>query len=156
MLNLPSRSRLASGIYTTTHNLCAGCHRRGTTVSIRGSRWHQRTPSSSLVRPKPTAFGRATLKGSARPKWYEYATSPARHCFGFSYRQNVPVRFGRRPSFTVAWGNAPGMIIRIRRLAEGHIQCGSFEYGLRPKIATRRTSSWGGAPGYDENRPSAK
>ena len=58
--------------------------------------------------------------------------SPVRYWFGFSYCQMVPVYFGRRPSFTVAWGNAPGMFIQMRPLAEGHIQRGSFEYGLRP------------------------
>jgi len=37
------------------------------------------------------------------------------------------ILFGRRPTITVAWGNAPGLAPRMDLLAEGHIHPGECD-----------------------------
>ena len=70
--------------------------------------------------------------------------------------------FGRRPLFTVAWGNAPGTNRLSDRLAEGHIQPKGpiairwVWIWLSAKRRLNSMPSWGVAPGYGGNRPSAK
>jgi hypothetical protein len=63
-----------------------------------------------------------------------------------------------KASITVAWGETPGNSNETHVLAEGHIHIGTVDdvnmaFGQSIPDAP---NSWGDAPGYGENRPSAK
>jgi hypothetical protein len=63
-----------------------------------------------------------------------------------------------KASIIVAWGETPGNSNEMHVLAEGHIHIGTVDdvnmaFGQTIPDAP---NSWGGAPGYGENRPSAK
>jgi hypothetical protein len=81
---------------------------------------------------------------------------------GSSRLLRVTKPFGRRPYFTVAWGNAPGPGGRRGRFWPKAIFTFTLapqirgEYGLRPKSFGLASRSWGVAPGYGEIWPSAK
>ena len=76
--------------------------------------------------------------------------------FRFSYS----IHLGRRPSFTVAWGNAgnaPGTRGNTSFWPKAISNEAKFEYGLRPKNFRVASHTWGDAgdaPGYGETRAS--
>ena len=63
-----------------------------------------------------------------------------RLCRAFAGGQSAENLFGRRPSFTVAWGNAPGIEEPSHGLTEGHVHPGRDEDGLRPSDTSEHSS----------------
>ena len=75
-----------------------------------------------------------------------------------------PYSFGRRPSFTVAWGNAPGMVCVLRIVWPKAIFTPGVSLSPSPARVIMAfgqngvaggTTSWGVAPGYGDKWPSA-
>ncbi len=63
-----------------------------------------------------------------------------RLCRALAGGQSAESLFGRRPSITVAWGNAPGIEQPSHGLAEGHVHPGRDEDGLQPSDTSAHSS----------------